>query len=40
MVGALPWLVQGNIAMVLTVASPHDAYLQLVDTNPCNAYSP
>ncbi|ATY60555.1 Heparinase II III family [Cordyceps militaris] len=33
-------LEQGGIALHLAVVSPPGAYLELIDTNPCNAYSP
>jgi hypothetical protein len=32
-------LTQGDITMELTILRPSNAYLELVDTNPCNAYS-
>ncbi|RAO73933.1 uncharacterized protein BHQ10_009945 [Talaromyces amestolkiae] len=32
-------LTQGNIAMDLSLLSPSNAYLELTDTNPCDAYS-
>lgn len=32
-------LTQGDITMKLTVLRPSNAYLELVDTNPCNSYS-
>lgn len=33
-------LTQSDTIMNVTILSPSDAYLELEDTNPCNAYSP
>ena len=33
-------LTQSDTTMNVTILSPSDAYLELEDTNPCNAYSP
>ncbi|KAJ5453923.1 uncharacterized protein N7458_004879 [Penicillium daleae] len=33
------FLTQGDITMDITLMLPSNAYLELVDTNPCNAYS-
>ncbi|KAJ5548922.1 hypothetical protein N7513_006156 [Penicillium frequentans] len=33
-------LTQDDITMTVTLLSPSNAYLEAIDTNPCNAYSP
>jgi hypothetical protein len=33
-------LKQDNITMAVTLLSPSNAYLEVIDTDPCNAYTP